>query len=366
MQPLAQPDDAAEAVEHAEPVARRRRRPASGSCWCRGRARRRPARRTAAAHSPMARCRPRTGHSAAASWYCHPGLPRPASVRSAGFLVFIWEPPWTPMDQPRTSQMAAKMRRILDRYRVTSGKGFRLKHYDPADTGGAHADKQQAEELLAAGVQRLAALQELLYAQDRWAMLCVFQAMDAAGKDGTIKHVMSGVNPQGVQVTSFKAPGPGGAGARLPLAHHARAAGARPHRHLQPQPLRGGAGGARAPGNAGTPAPAGGTGRQEDLGAAAGGYRRLRALPDPAGHGGAEVLPATSRRRSRSAASWSGWTIRTRTGSSARPTSPSAPTGTTTWRPTRRRSPPPPRRMRRGSWCRRTTSGSPGWWWSRR
>jgi PPK2 family polyphosphate:nucleotide phosphotransferase len=96
---------------------------------------------------------------------------------------------------------------LLDRYRVTRGKGFHLRNHDPADTAGHLLSKQQADALLHGGVERLAALQEKLYAQDRWAMLCVFQAMDAAGKDGTIKQVMSGVNPQGVQVTSFKAPG---------------------------------------------------------------------------------------------------------------------------------------------------------------
>ena len=101
-----------------------------------------------------------------------------------------------------------KVRRLLDCYRVTDGKGFKLKHYDPADTAGHLLNKDQADHLLQTGVTRLAELQEKLYAQDRWSMLCAFQAMDAAGKDGTIKHVMSGVNPQGVQVTSFKAPGP--------------------------------------------------------------------------------------------------------------------------------------------------------------
>jgi len=100
------------------------------------------------------------------------------------------------------------VRALLDRCRVTQGKGFKLKHHDPTDTAGHILNKQQADHLLSVGVERLAALQEKLFAQDRWAMLCVFQALDAAGKDGTIKHVMSGVNPQGVQVTSFKAPGP--------------------------------------------------------------------------------------------------------------------------------------------------------------
>ena len=101
-----------------------------------------------------------------------------------------------------------RLRKLVDRYRITAGKGFRLKDCDPADTGGGLIDHAMSDALLASGVQRLAALQETLYPQDQWAMLTVFQAMDAAGKDGTIKHVMSGVNPQGVQVTSFKQPGP--------------------------------------------------------------------------------------------------------------------------------------------------------------
>jgi PPK2 family polyphosphate:nucleotide phosphotransferase len=94
-------------------------------------------------------------------------------------------------------------------FRVTKGKHFRLKDVDPADTleFTKEADKPRAKEALAMGVTALADLQEMLYAQDKWAVLLIFQAMDAAGKDGAIKHVMSGVNPQGCQVHSFKAPG---------------------------------------------------------------------------------------------------------------------------------------------------------------
>jgi PPK2 family polyphosphate:nucleotide phosphotransferase len=99
-------------------------------------------------------------------------------------------------------------RKLLTQYRVESGKGFRLKDHDPADTAGYAVDKPAAAALLQAGVERLAALQDMLYAQDHWAVLCIFQAMDAAGKDGAIKHVFSGVNPQGCHVTSFKQPGP--------------------------------------------------------------------------------------------------------------------------------------------------------------
>jgi PPK2 family polyphosphate:nucleotide phosphotransferase len=92
-------------------------------------------------------------------------------------------------------------------YRVTSGRGFRLKDHDPADTHHLdEEDKPRSQGLLAEGVQRLADLQDKLYAQDRRSLLVIFQAMDAAGKDSTIKHVMSGVNPQGVIVHSFKRP----------------------------------------------------------------------------------------------------------------------------------------------------------------
>ena len=98
--------------------------------------------------------------------------------------------------------------KMLDRFRVTQGKGFRLRNFDPGDTGGLDVQKDHAADLLQRGVDRLAELQDMLYAQDRWSVLCIFQAMDAAGKDGVIKHVFSGVNPQGCQVHSFKAPTP--------------------------------------------------------------------------------------------------------------------------------------------------------------
>jgi PPK2 family polyphosphate:nucleotide phosphotransferase len=94
---------------------------------------------------------------------------------------------------------------LAKRYRITNGKKFRLKDFDPGDTWKLKS-KDGAAELLQGGVDRLQELQETLYAQDKWAVLLVFQAMDAAGKDSTIKHVMSGVNPQGCQVFSFKAP----------------------------------------------------------------------------------------------------------------------------------------------------------------
>src|SRR5580765_998172 len=98
-------------------------------------------------------------------------------------------------------------RMLAKEFRVTDGSRFRLKDHDPDDTLGYRSeDRPRAKEALANGVAALAELQDMLYAQDRWAVLLVFQAMDAAGKDGAIKHVMSGVNPQGCQVYSFKAP----------------------------------------------------------------------------------------------------------------------------------------------------------------
>src|SRR5882757_4026488 len=95
--------------------------------------------------------------------------------------------------------------RIIEPYCIAKGEKFRLKDHDPADTNGIK-DKQQAQGLLEDGTALLSDMQERLYAQDRWALLLIFQAMDAAGKDGAIKHVMSGVNPQGCDVHAFKSP----------------------------------------------------------------------------------------------------------------------------------------------------------------
>jgi PPK2 family polyphosphate:nucleotide phosphotransferase len=95
--------------------------------------------------------------------------------------------------------------KLVKPYRVEDGKKFRLKDFDPADTGHLHSEKH-AKELLERGIAEMSELQDKLYAQNRWGVLLIFQAMDAAGKDGAIKHVMSGVNPQGCQVYSFKVP----------------------------------------------------------------------------------------------------------------------------------------------------------------
>ena len=107
----------------------------------------------------------------------------------------------------KPDKVIKRAQRFAEPFRVTNAGGFRLKNVDPADTLNLKSeDKPRAKEALASGVEALADLQEKLYAQDRWALLLIFQAMDAAGKDGAIKHVMSGVNPQGCQVFSFKSP----------------------------------------------------------------------------------------------------------------------------------------------------------------
>ena len=107
----------------------------------------------------------------------------------------------------KAKEISPKARTYADAFRVTNGKKFRLKDFDSADTLGITSEfKPRAREALAVGVQALADFQDKLYAQGKWAVLLIFQAMDAAGKDGAIKHVMSGVNPQGCDVHSFKSP----------------------------------------------------------------------------------------------------------------------------------------------------------------
>jgi len=102
---------------------------------------------------------------------------------------------------------------IIERFRVRKGDGFKLADYDPGDTCGLDIDKKDGKEILEAGVKRLSKLQERLYAEGRWAILMILQGIDTSGKDGVIKHVLSGINPQGCEVTSFKQP------SQLELAH---------------------------------------------------------------------------------------------------------------------------------------------------
>jgi PPK2 family polyphosphate:nucleotide phosphotransferase len=99
-----------------------------------------------------------------------------------------------------------KRSKLIKRFRIDKSEKFRLADHDPADTLGLDIDKEEAKTMLADDIARLAELQELLYAQNRWALLAIFQAMDAGGKDSAIKHVMTGINPQGCEVHSFKAP----------------------------------------------------------------------------------------------------------------------------------------------------------------
>src|SRR6201990_1561941 len=109
----------------------------------------------------------------------------------------------------KTKELVERARTIAQPFRIANGNKFRLKDVDPGDTlDFTSEDKARAKEVLQIGTTGIAELQDMLYAQDHWAVLLIFQAMDAAGKDGTIKHVMSGVNPQGCQVYSFKSPSP--------------------------------------------------------------------------------------------------------------------------------------------------------------
>jgi PPK2 family polyphosphate:nucleotide phosphotransferase len=104
-------------------------------------------------------------------------------------------------------ELIARAKKFSKKFRVSSGKKFKLKDYPTSgDFDLGKSEKQASEQVLQMGVEALAEMQDKLYAQDKWSLLVIFQAMDAAGKDGAIKHVMSGINPQGCQVTSFKAP----------------------------------------------------------------------------------------------------------------------------------------------------------------
>src|SRR6202158_339927 len=105
----------------------------------------------------------------------------------------------------KQNKLIKETARLAKQYCVTKGEKFRLKEFDPGDTGGVKS-KKHAERLQEQSSALASQMQEKLYAQDRWALLLIFQGMDAAGKDGAVKHVMSGVNPQGCDVYSFKAP----------------------------------------------------------------------------------------------------------------------------------------------------------------
>jgi PPK2 family polyphosphate:nucleotide phosphotransferase len=99
-----------------------------------------------------------------------------------------------------------KVAKLVKHFRIDNPGKFSMAKWDPSDTCGLNIEKEDAKAFLAQGIERLSELQERLYAQDRWAVLVIFQAMDTAGKDSAIKHVMSGINPQGCDVRSFKRP----------------------------------------------------------------------------------------------------------------------------------------------------------------
>jgi polyphosphate kinase 2 (PPK2 family) len=212
---------------------------------------------------------------------------------------------------------------------------------------------------------RLAELQDILYAQDRWSVLLVFQAMDAAGKDGTIKHVMSGVNPQGCQVSSFKAP------TSLDLDHDYL------WRCIKELPERGRIGifnrsyyeetlvGARASGVSRGQKAAGGMRDEKDLGRALSGHPRVRALPAPQWNNRAEVLSPRLERGAAEALSRAldlpekNWKFSASDAKERGSWDDYMKAYEETIRETATR-------IRRGMWCRRTTSGSRAWSWPRR
>ncbi len=138
-----------------------------------------------------------------------------------------------------------KLSHIAKRFRIDEPQKFHLAKHDPAECCGLAVDKHEAQIMLVQGIERLTGLQERLWAENRWSALIVLQAMDAGGKDSIIKHVMSGLNPQGVEVHAFKKPSEEELQHNF-LWHRAALANERPHRHFQPLALRGSADGARA------------------------------------------------------------------------------------------------------------------------
>ena len=242
-----------------------------------------------------------------------------------------------------------RIQKYVDPFRITKGKRFRLNDFDPGDTCGLKLAKGEAADLLQRGTEWLAEEQDMLYAQDRWSLLLVFQAMDAAGKDGTIKHVMSGVNPQGCQVFSFKQPSPGGSRSRLHVALRQVPARTRAHRNLQPLVLRGGPGRARASGDPRTSEAA-----RADVGKKIWDERLadIAHFEDYLTRQGTIILKffLHCRARSRRSGSCSASIDRTSTGNSRPPTSASEGSGTTTCTRSRRQSGRP---RRRGTLVRR-------------
>ena len=161
----------------------------------------------------------------------------------------------------------------------------------PPTTRGPSSTSGKPSASSKRGLERLVTLQELLYAEDRWSLLLVFQAMDAAGKDSAIKHVMSGLNPQGTQVYSFKRPSDEELDHDYLWRSVKALARTRPHRHFQPLVLRGSAGRQSASGDSGRPAASGAARDAAHLVAALRGHQRVRTVPLPQRHGDSKVLP---------------------------------------------------------------------------
>src|ERR1700730_14879769 len=185
-----------------------------------------------------------------------------------------------------------KFAKLIKRFRIEKAHGFKLADFDPADTCGMDISKSTAKDMIADGLRHLTTMQEKLYAQNRWALLIVLQGMDASGKDGVVKHVMSGFNPQGCEVHAFRAPTAEELEHDFPLACRQAPAGARTHRHLQPLLLRGCAGGARQARTVEASEPAAGARDQGDLVRTLQEHPRLRASSRPKRHRVAEVSPA--------------------------------------------------------------------------
>ena len=168
----------------------------------------------------------------------------------------------------KTKEIIRKAHKFVDSFRVTDGKKFRLKDFDPATRWASSPKPSRAPRRRSpSACRRWPDLQDKLYAQDKWGVLLIFQAMDAAGKDGAIKHVMSGVNPQGCDVHSFKSPSAEDLDHDYLWRCMKVLPEPRPHRHLQPQLLRGNARRARASGISGEAKTAAGTGHQGHLAA---------------------------------------------------------------------------------------------------
>ncbi len=171
--------------------------------------------------------------------------------------------------------MAVNFGKIVKQCRIDKPGHFKLADHDPAETFGLSTDIEDVRPILAEGTTKLEDMQQRLFANGEWAVLLVFQGMDAAGKDSVVKHVMSGVNPQGCEVHSFKAPSAEEIGHDFLWRVEKNTARARAYRHFQPLALRGRSGRARAPGALAAAEAAAAPDRQGHLETPLQGYPRL-------------------------------------------------------------------------------------------